>query len=378
MTKQVDYESYISSFLKYDECTTCSSPAFLGFIKNGVAQGHEIRAVIDDTYKILHLIIYNHNGLWFKISDDFLGMHYPNMSEGQLREYKSRLKRSVAQTDSININKLDSNPYLLHCTDKTLNFETGQPEDHNKDNYLTKTTGLEFEIGSIKAEKWQEILDNFYQKNRHVLLESFMSQVIPNINRKGVRVLGISGPTNTCKTTISNILGMFVPVTTIGSKVIGRKSVETPYREADAMKRHLVCIDEKVGGFIDKETIKLWTGGSRTYQTRATGGGKVKNVSTMPHILTTSNDPFTDTRFDDGFYERLRYIESKVPKNYKHKENWIDDNILNNPKELAGILKRLLKRYPKRKFDDGFDKQTRFQKFLKEYQKTHPKSKVTP
>lgn len=66
--------------------------------------------------------------------------------------------------------QLDAHPYLLNCTNKTVNLRTGNMLAHNREHYLTKLCPHEYLAGSeAEVPIWELTIDRIFGGNQNVI-----------------------------------------------------------------------------------------------------------------------------------------------------------------------------------------------------------------
>lgn len=323
---------------------------------------HDFRVELsEDESKVLNLLRWdNTEKLWKRDGKVYINRHLNLKATHIKKEVFAIITDTVA---TIITPEIDNKPFLLRCKDKTLDFQSSIARNHRKDDLLTER-GLPYEYAKANnAAKYQKFLRIFYVGKYHPLLNSFGRSCLEKKNTKIPRILWINGDTNTGKTSFALIIDKLV-----GGKAsfptfddISSKSYERTRFEHDIVNSHLCVLDENTITKLDKGWLKRMTGGGK-FTSRGIGQ-KVQTSSNAPPIIVTSNDLPSDDEFDESFYYRLRFVETRKPANFNVDTDWLNSYILDNPDELTGILRLWLTQKPC--FDDGLTEKARFAKFNK-------------
>jgi len=106
------------------------------------------------------------------LTDD-LKLREKIISHGQRSQSWSRIKAMIKLAESwpelqIDIAQLDANTMLLNCENGTVNLRTGELLPHSKENYITKSTGVEYNKDA-ECPLWLQFLHKIMAGNESLI-----------------------------------------------------------------------------------------------------------------------------------------------------------------------------------------------------------------
>lgn len=212
---------------------------------------------------------------------------------------------------TIKLDRLDADPWLLNCSNGTLNLRTGELHSHRREDLITKTTGTAYNPGA-GTFLWETVLQNMTGGDKE--LESYLQRVA------GYSLAGIAterkffflyGPPGSGKSTFIEAL----------LSCMGAYAVATPF---DTWLER-----PQVGGnrddLVELQGVRLVTSGevsaSKHWDTailkKITGGDRItasakyeKQVSYLPSctLIFAANDAPKAREDDSGFWERMQRV----------------------------------------------------------------------
>lgn len=203
--------------------------------------------------------------------------------EHKKQAYLAFFKRSENQASIINtikrarafypvdINKLDANPWLLNCTNGTVDLKTGLLQAHNKDDLITKVCATKY-IAGAKSELWEHTINTIIpNKEVQRYIQKFIGYSLTGLTReeKFLFLYGEGGGgKGTFIETIGKILGDYADTIPIDILLTARNDAGTGNEPAPqiakmAGKRLILTSESGRGRKFNDAKIKLLTGGDR-------------------------------------------------------------------------------------------------------------------
>lgn len=231
-------------------------------------------------------------------------------------EDSKRIKSMVAlaQTERdvpVLLSELDPDPYLLNCSNGTVNLRNAEIREHRKSDLITRTTGIAYQFGA-KSELWERVLSEACGGDQE--LASYIQHVA------GFALIGeplerafffLHGPPGTAKSTLLDALhaamGGYAESSDFDTwclrQTVGGNRGDL-VRLAGA--RLVTASEVKPGSKWDEATIKKITGGDLL-----TYAAKYENDVTFKpsfSLLFAANDAPSAREDDDGFWVRMKRI----------------------------------------------------------------------
>ncbi|OLS24812.1 MAG: hypothetical protein HeimC2_21180 [Candidatus Heimdallarchaeota archaeon LC_2] len=325
-----------------------------------------------ETETIKSLMRYDKNR-WVRNGQSWIKEQIPFVTTYQKREVINIIKDS---SEKIQSNKFDSIPHFHAFRNYTVDFSTCSIIPHHPDHLITKIH--EFDISNnLPSSIFQNLLDWFYPKSSHQLIEEFLYYVLCNDGTYRGPILSINGDTKTSKSALGRICNTLLLGNVAFPNMDQLRGFEGGYLENFISDKALCVLDEDV--IANLQVIKPWlkrmTGGNPSTSRQVGSAVSTSDEIRVPIILTTNSRPkdnehLSFSKEDEAFYNRVLCVDTidkcPIPIN-KRTTTWEKVNILENTTEIAGIICRLLKagkRLQKRGyFDDGLSEKDRWLKF---------------
>lgn len=247
---------------------------------------------------------------------------------------------SVEEGVPVMLSELDNDPWLLNCTNGTLDLRTGHLKPHDPNDLITKTTGLPFDPGA-SSDLWERVRAQAVGDDAE--LAAYLQRVA------GYALIGLAlervffflfGPPGTAKSTlidaVSAALGEYAvsadfETWLLRSNIGGNRG--DLVRLAGA--RLVTSVEGRHGARWDEALIKRATGGDMI-----TAAAKFEHeVSFQPSftILLAANDAPGARDDDSGLWERMRRIPltTTIPKADRKPEI---KEALKTPAHAAAVL----------------------------------------
>lgn len=171
----------------------------------------------------------------------------------------------------VDVDRFDSNPFLLNCVNGTLDLMTGELRPHDKNDLITQCTNIEYEPG-FHLDEWERFLFTSCQGDPELIayLQRAVGYTITGSTAEEAFFL-ITGPPGSGKSTfiaaVSTAMGDYATAISNETIVQARGGSNQGRREGDlasAFGKRLVSTTEiSDGARLDESTIKQLTGGDR-------------------------------------------------------------------------------------------------------------------
>lgn len=210
---------------------------------------------------------------------------------------------------------IDRDPWLFNCANGTLNLKTGQLEPHNRANFITKTSSIEYDPKAPYL-KWQEFLYTIMDGNRELV--QFLKRAIgySMTARTTEHVIfflygnGANGK-STFIEAIRSVLGDYsqqMPTDSLMAKDRGNGIPNDIARLKGA--RFVACSETEEGRRLSEVQVKQLTGGD-TISARFLHGEFFDFRPTHKLFVTTNHKPIIRGT-DDGIWRRIRLVPFAV------------------------------------------------------------------
>jgi putative DNA primase/helicase len=234
--------------------------------------------------------------------------------------------------------QLDVDPWLLNCTNGTLDLRTGELRPHRPADMLTKCLPLAYDP-EARCSQWIAFLENAMRGDAGliVFLQRALGYSLTGSTREQCFFL-LHGPTKTGKSTFVNIakaaLGPYA--TQAETSTFLHKDRETVRNDlADLAGMRLVsAIETDEGKRLAEALIKQLTGGTDTVKARFLFEEYFEYRPQFKVFLATNHLPKITAR-DDAIWERVHRIPFlvQIPKEARDKQ--LEDKLR---EDLPGIL----------------------------------------
>ena len=256
---------------------------------------------------------------------------------------QSRLKAMIENAQSepgiaVQPTALDSNPWLLNCTNGTLDLHTGDLNPHRQDDMLTKCLPIAYDPDA-RCPQWVTFLEQAMQGNAElvVFLQRALGYSLTGSTREQCFFL-LHGVTKTGKSTFLHIakalLGPYGTQAEMSTFL--HKDRETVRNDlADLAGMRLVCaIESDEGKRLAEALIKQLTGGTDMIKARFLFEEYFEYRPQFKVFLATNHKPKVNPA-DDALWERVKLIpfEVQIPPDQRDKK--LEAKLRD---ELPGIL----------------------------------------
>jgi P4 family phage/plasmid primase-like protien len=296
-----------------------------------IDDGHNLRALIStEVYRRFKELVQNgiQNSSSKHPGDEFdkekKSINMPSQTAELLKKtaVKSNIMKEAQEIfyDSNFLENLDTNPFLLCCNNYVIDFKEKEHRKGRHDDYLSKSTNIDYQPLSHYKENKQSIIDE---------INEFMSQIYPNEsvknymwehlastlignnpNQSFYMYVGCGSNGKSCLIDfMTKVLGDYkgtVPISLITQK---RVSIGNTSSEVYQLKgtRYAVMQEPSKGDAINEGIMKEITGGD-PIQCRALYKESVTFIPQFKLVVCTNN-LFEVKSQDDGTWRRIQQIE---------------------------------------------------------------------
>ncbi|GHV26201.1 phage protein [Spirochaetia bacterium] len=242
---------------------------------------------------------------------------------------------------NIDINVLDTNPFLLNVKNGTLDVTTGEFREHRRDDFITKMANVEYDPAA-ECPRWEkfvrEIMD--FKPELITFLQTALGWGITGDTSEQVMFILIGNGANgksTCINVIQNILGEYA--TTTPTETFMRQSDKISNDIARLRGMHFVSTAEaEQGKKLSESLIKQITGNDRM-TARFMYCEFFTFLPTFKIFMATNHKP-TITGTDNGIWRRIRIIPFNTTIAEENRDNHLTAKLT---AESSGILNWLIK-----------------------------------
>jgi putative DNA primase/helicase len=225
-----------------------------------------------------------------------------------------RAMLSVAATEQVialRADQLDRNPWLISCTNGTLDLRTSELRPHRAADLITLRTDVSFERGAA-CPRWRAFLRQVFEGDEELIafVQRFVGYCLTGDIREHVLVVlhgsGCNGK-STFIGVLKRLLGDYA-LTAAFETFIRQRSDRGPRNDLARLHRaRLVTAAESGDGRrLDEATVKEITGGD-TITARFLYGEHFEFVPQFKLVLVTNCRPHVDGD-DDAIWRRLRLV----------------------------------------------------------------------
>ena len=255
----------------------------------------------------------------------------------------SRLKAAVEQAHtwegiSVAPERLDADPWVVNCTNGTLDLRTGDLRPHSPADLLTKCLPLAYDP-EAHCSTWITFLEKVMQGNAEliVFLQRALGYSLTGSTREQCFFL-LHGPTKTGKSTFLHIAkALLGPYGTQAemSTFLHKDRPEVRNDLADLAGMRLVCaIETDEGKRLAEALIKQLTGGTDTIKARFLFEEYFEYRPQFKVFLATNHKPKVNPG-DDALWERIRLVPFVVQIPPPERDKQLETKLR---EELRGIL----------------------------------------
>jgi putative DNA primase/helicase len=239
---------------------------------------------------------------------------------------------------------LDNKPFLLNAKNGTVNLEDGTLHPHDRDDFLTKITDINFEPDA-EAPRWLSFLFEIFDGNQNMI--DFFQRLIGycstgDCSEECLPIWHGSGQNGkgTSQRIIMAILGEYA-TTAPKDLIFTRNKGSTPETEiADLKGRRFVAIGENERRRHLNEGLVKWITGRDRLKGRALYKDFIEFEPTHKIVLSTNFKP-TANGDDNGIWRRLKLVPFTVTIPEDQKIPDLDRQLITE--EAAGILNWIVK-----------------------------------
>lgn len=191
------------------------------------------------------------------------------------RRFRDRLMKDIKDNVGVPAERFDNKPYLINCSNGTYDLETMTFREHNREDYLTMQSPVEFSIrrlDTIRCTRWEEFIQEVTSgdtEKADYLQRALGYSLLGTSNEECMFIL-YGKTTRNGKSTllgaVDYILGDYAataPVAIICKAGTGMMNSEAPSPVLAGLKgiRFVSMSESNQYGKMDEETVKQLTGG---------------------------------------------------------------------------------------------------------------------
>ena len=270
----------------------------------------------------------------------------------EIRKHALRSESSASLNAMVNLastesevavlsSRLDADPWLLNVSNGTLDLRTGKLRDHDRTDYITKASPVEWDVGA-KCPLWDKFILESMEGDEEVVefMHRFFGYCLTGLVTEQV-LLFMEGTGNNGKTTalllLMHVLGDHAIQGAPGLLMV-KKHESHPTEVADLEgARFVACAEVEKGKPFAESLIKQLTG-SNPIKARKMRKDVWQFMPTHKICIAANHRPIIKGN-DEGIWRRVIRIpwNRKVPKN--ERDLFLVDKL---KKEAPGILARLM------------------------------------
>jgi putative DNA primase/helicase len=270
-------------------------------------------------------------------------------SESQARLSAMTKVASTLQGIAIEHNILDSNPWLLNCTNGTIDLRTGELRPHDPADLLTKSTGILYPDGDFPTPNWDEFMRTTFRGERTLIefVQRLIGYSAVGVTKEHILPIFWGSGSNGKSTLLNAILhtlgdyGVQAP----RNFLMVRHGETHPTELTDLFGARFVSIAETQNGQqFDEGLVKMLTGGERIRARRMRQDFWEFDPTHTP-FLATNHRPVVRGG-DHGIWRRLVLIPFTATFVDAHERAKLPDAPLKDPglteklkAEAPGILR---------------------------------------
>lgn len=254
---------------------------------------------------------------------------------------KAMVNQSKTQTNLV-IKKTDENVYYLNLKNGTLNLKTGELQEHNRRDYITKIVNVEYDP-QVKCPNWIEFINKIFLNNTELIEYIQKSIGYSMTGDADLQCFYIchgqgSNGKGTFMKAIMTILGGYASVLK-GSSLMEKMNDEGARGDIAKLEgKYFVCVNElEEGKSFDEALVKsLSSGADEAIPVRYMYEEEFDLHPTFKMWMTTNKLPKIKGT-DNGIWRRVRKIPFEY--NFENDENK-DEHFFENKlmPEISGIL----------------------------------------
>ena len=189
-------------------------------------------------------------------------------------EMKSTIDAAVGLAKkmlAVDEDQIDSNPWLLNCTNGTVDLRTGELKPHDPADLITKLVPVAYNP-AVRSKVWEDVVaqvtleEELTTRPLARFLQRWFGYCATGSTREQVFVVHYGNGSNgksTILDTITEVLGDYASTAAPGL-LVGGSSDRHPTEIADLFGRRMVTAHETgEGGYLKEDTVKRLTGSDR-------------------------------------------------------------------------------------------------------------------
>lgn len=280
----------------------------------------------------------------YEIADKpFAENHDPKLAEWALKsESKTRLDAMVALARSepeiaVEPEELDSDPWLLNCSNGTLDLRTLQLRKHTPDDLITKLVNVDYDF-MAECPTWDTFLTTVFGNDTDLIqfVQRAVGYSITGVIREHLLFFAFGGGANGKSTFIETIAELFGEFTArLRTEALMTRSQSAIPADIATLAGARLCISDEndAGQRWAENTVKQLTGGDRI--TARFMRQNFFSFDPTHHVWTVGNHKPDVGGVDEGIWRRMRLIPFDVTIPESERDTGLRDKLR---AELPGIL----------------------------------------
>jgi P4 family phage/plasmid primase-like protien len=248
---------------------------------------------------------------------------------------------SIDDAIAVQLDQLDSDPYLLSCGNGTLDLHTGELREPDPDDLITLGTDVDYQPAALRP-RWDQFTCEVFDKDAELtgFVKRAYGSALTGDTRDRAMLIEYGSRFNG-KTTLNNairdVLGDLAHTAPIRVVMRGRQS-EIPNEIAALARKRLVLVAETADGHrLDEDRVKLLTGRDRV-SARFLHQEWFSFLPEYKLVLFTNFKPRVDGS-DGAVWDRIRLIPFTVSFDGSRDDPQLGEKLA---REREGILSWLV------------------------------------
>lgn len=239
---------------------------------------------------------------------------------------------------SIDIQELDTDPWLLNVENGTINLNDGTLREHCRDDLLTKLAPVTFDPDA-RCPMWTKFLRTIFAGNKDLIgyVQRLVGYSLTGVTEEHILPflygIGANGKT-TLVETILKLLGPDYAMKAPPDLLMAKRGETHPTERADLFGKRLVaCVETEDGRRLAEALVKELTGGDRVRARRMRED--FWEFSPTHHVWLAGNYRPIITGTDHGIWRRIKLIPFEVVIANADQDKKLPHKLAG---ELSGIL----------------------------------------